>query len=294
MLSINKLEFGQNFRSILQQAEQIPPFPESARALLKLRNHPDANLDQLVNLIERDPGLSAAIIKYTRMSIFGYGNRINSVRHAISLVLGFDTALNLSMSIVSSGCLKLPSQGALGRIRLWSQTLACATLCRELCRMTANKNLINCELMYLGGLFHHFGYLLFAHLYPKEFAYLNDLISRYPEQDVRSVQLQIFGITHDTIGMYLLKAWSLQEEIAVTVAEQYFPDYSGRHAPYVKLIAVANRLLREQPAVDGCSYLETPVLLECLGINEQDALAAADKIRQCNPQFIALAQELAA
>jgi HD-like signal output (HDOD) protein len=294
MLILNKPEFSQNFRNILQQAGRIPPLPETARELLRLRNNPDANLEQLTGLIEKDPGLAAFIMKYARMSIFGYGNRINSVHHAIALVLGFNTALNLTMSIASSGCLKLPDQGALGRIRIWSQTLECSALCRELCHIMTKKHLINCELIYLSGLFHNFGYFLFGHLYPKEFSYLNELVTRYPEQDARSLQLQIFGITHDTIGMYLIKAWNLPEEIAAAVAEQHFPDYSGKHAPYVKLIALANRLLQNQALDDGCPYVETTTLMEYLGINELEAETAQEKIRGCQSEFHTLAQNLAA
>lgn len=294
MLFINKLEFSQNFRSILQQAGQIPPLPESARSLLRLRNNPDANLDQLTELIEQDPSLSAFIMRYARMSVFGYGNRINSVHHAISLVIGFNTALNLSMSIASSGCLKMSNGGVLGRSRIWNQTLECAILCRELCQIIPNKQAINDDLMYLSGLFHNFGLFLFAHLHPREFAYLNDLITRYPNQDIRSIQLQVFGITHDTIGMYLIKAWNLPEEVVITVAEQHFPDYSGKHAHYVKLIAIANRLLHGRIAVDGCSYLETSELMKSLGIDEAEAIATCEKVQNCQNEIHLLTEELAA
>ncbi|MBS0299549.1 MAG: HDOD domain-containing protein [Proteobacteria bacterium] len=294
MLIINKLEFSQNFRSILQQAGQIPPLPETARQLFKLRNHPEANLEQLTELIEKDPALAAFIMKYARMSIFGYGNRINSVHLAVSLVLGFNTALNLALGIISSGCLQLPNHGTLGRIRIWNQALEGAALCRELCHIMTEKHLVDCELIYLSGLFHNFGYFLFGHLYPKEFSYLNDLVTRYPEQDARALQLQVFGITHDTIGMYLIKAWDLPEEIAVAVAEQNFPDYSGKHASCVKLLALANRLLQDQAQADGCPYIDTLALMECLGINENAAHAAQEKIRGCQSEFHTLAQDLAA
>ena len=294
MLIINKLEFSQNFRSILQQAGQIPPLPETARELLKLRNDPEANLEQLTGIIEKDPALAAFIMKYARMSIFGYGSRINSVHLAVSLVLGFNTALNLALGITSSGCLKLPNHGALGRIRIWNQALECAALCRELCHVMTEKHLANCDLLYLSGLFHNFGYFLFAHLYPREFTYLNDLISRYPKQDIRSIQMQVFGITHDTIGMYLIKAWNLPEEIAITVAEQHFPDYSGKHASYVKLIAIANRLLHDHTTVDGCPYIETSVLMESLGFNETEAVATSEKVQSCRNEITLLADELAA
>ncbi len=48
---------------------------------------------------------------------------------------------------------------------------------------------------------HNSEYVLFGYFYLKEFSYPNDLDTRYPEQNAYSLQLQIFDITHDAIGM---------------------------------------------------------------------------------------------
>ena len=292
MLVLNKLEFSHNLRRTLQHVSQLPPLPETTQELLKLRNDPNANIERLTSLIEKDPSLTAFIMKYARMSIFGYGDRISSVHHAITLVLGFNTALNLTLCTISAGCFKLPNDGALGRIRIWSQALACAALSSELCQKMANKELINCDLAYLNGLFHNFGHLLFGHLYPREFSFLNNLVSRHPEHNARVLQLHTFGIAYDTIGMYLIKAWNLPEEIMTAVAEQHFPDYSGNHAAYVKLIAVAKRLLSNQPTPDGCPNFATAALLEELSISESDAKLAQERIFGSQKEFLVIAEEI--
>ncbi len=292
MLVLNKLEFSRHVRKTLQQVSQLPPLPETAREILMLRNNPDANVERLTGLIEKDPSLAAFIMKYARMSIFGYGDRVSSVHRAITLVLGFDRALNLSMSTISARSFKLANEGALGRIQVWSRALACASLSLELCRIMTKKHLVNCDLAYLNGLFHNFGHLLFGHLYPREFAFLNNLVSRHPEHSARVLQLHTFGIAYDTIGMYLIKAWNLPEEMMIAVSEQHFPDYCGNHAAYVKLIAVVNRMLSNQTVVDGCPNVDTATLLDYLGINERDAQTAQEKIDGSQKEFFAMAQEI--
>lgn len=294
MLTINKQQFSQSVRQLLQQTDQIPPLTETTRALIKLRNNPEASMTQLVDLVGQDPALAAFIIKYARMSIFGYGNRIVSVHQAVSLVLGFNTTLNLSMSISASGSLRLPNQGALGRVVLWTQALECAALCRELYSFAGSGRLFDGDIAYLCGLLHNFGYMLFAHLYPKEFSYLNELVTRYPEQDVRALQLQTFGIAHDTIGMYLIRLWDLPDEIAVAVAEQHYPDYAGKHAQYVKLLALVRRLMQNQGESDACSYIDTAILVKELAIDDHAVNAVLEKIRQNRQEFSALAQSLVA
>jgi len=290
----NKQEFCRNLYQTLKQTKQLPPLPETAHELLKLRNNPDANLEQLTCLIEKDPSLTAFIIKYAQMAVYGYGERITSVHSAISLVLGFNTTLNIMFGIASSGCLKAPNQGPLGRVCIWNQALECAALCRELSITMINKQLIDPGLSYLSGLFYNFGYLLFAHLHPVQFNYLNDLVSRHPEEDVRTIEMHAIGITHDTIGMYLIKAWNLPEEIAVAVAEHHFPDYSGKHAHYVQLVAIASRLLEHKGMTDTCHHLETSMLLQNLGISEENADIALKKVQGSEGEFQKLSQELAA
>ena len=292
MQTINNKEFGNNLKQILQNTEMLPPLPETARELLKLRNEPDANMEQLVGLIEKDPSLAAFVVKYARMAIFSYGERITSVQHAVSLALGFNNALNMTIGVASSGCLKVTKHGPLGRIHVWRQALACAALCRELCKIMSNKHQIDSGLAYLCGLLHNFGYLLFGHLLPQQFDFLNNLCSRYPEKDIRHLELHAFGITHDVVGTYLIKAWQLPDEIATTVAEHHFPDYEGKYSQYVKLVATVNRLLQYEGMADDCQHVETTVLLESLQICGSDAEMALKKIHDCQSEFDKLADEL--
>ncbi len=290
----DKQEFSTKLRQTLQQAALLPTLPETARKILELRNRPDANIEQLVEIIEEDPALAAFVMKYARLAIFGYSDRITSVQHAVSLVLGYTTALNVTMGVATAGQLKIPNHGPLGLIRVWSDALECALLCRELCKHMTKNKISDSGLAYLGGLLHNFGYMIFGHLCPKEFASLNELVANYPKHDIRALEMQRFGITHDTIGMYLLKAWNLPEEITVIVAEHHFPDYAGEHAVYVKLVATANRLLQKDGMLDACPYVETGALLEELGISQLEAETVLQQVQACQSEFNTLAQELAA
>ncbi len=288
----DRQEFFINLRETLQQAELIPPLPETASKLLLLRNKPDANLEELVRLIESDPSLAAFVMKYARMSIFGYGDRINSVTHAVSLVLGYTTALNVTLSVASSGCLKIPNYGPLGRVRIWTDAFQCAQLCRELSHYVAKKQFINSGLAHLSGLLHNFGYLLFGHFCPKEFAELNEMIFLDPAQDIRSLEIRHFGITHDLIGLYLLKAWNLPEEVIMAAAKHHFTDCSGKHTVYAKLVAAANRLLQQDGTYDVMQSNDTFFLLRDLGISEAEANEELQKALACQNEMNQLAQGL--
>lgn len=290
----DRQEFFASLRETLQRAELIPPLPETARKILVLRNKPDTDLAELVQLIESDPALAAFVMKYARMAVFGYGDRINSVTHAVSLVLGYTTALNVTLGIASSGCLKIPNYGPLGRVRIWSDALKCAQLCSELSKSMAKKQFINSGLAHLSGLLHNFGYLLFGHFCPKEFSELNEMIFLDPAQEIRTLEMRNFGITHDLIGLYLLKAWNLPEEVIMATAKHHFADCTGKHAVYAKLVAAANCLLQQDGMHDAREHIETSLLLKDLGISEAEADTELQKILAHQNELNQLAQELMA
>lgn len=288
----DKQELKTNLCETLKQTELIPPLPETAQKILVLRNKPDASLEQLVELIESDPALAAFVMRYARMAVYGYGNRITSVEHAISLVLGYTTALNVTLGVASHGCLKIPNYGPLGRIRIWSDALQCAQLCRDLCKHIPNEHSIDPGLAYLGGLLQNFGYMLFGHFCPKEFTLLNEMVSLDPQQDIRVIETQSFGITHDFIGLYLLKAWDMPDEVVMMAAKHHLPDCVGKHAAYAKLVATANRLLQKDGMFDTCGHIETSTMLEELGVSESAAETELQKILECQSELNELARGL--
>jgi HD-like signal output (HDOD) protein len=291
---INKREFSENFRNRLQLLEQLPALPETAQQLLRLRNNPDADSKQLVTIIDSDPSLAAQVIRYAQLAGFGYGGRITSSEQAVSLVLGFSPALYMVLGLATAPSMKIANTGPLARTVIWQQGLATAALCQELSKAMPKEKEISSGLAYLSGLFHNFGYLLFGHFYPEEYRYLNEIVDRHPNEKIRALELHAFGISHDMIGMWLMRAWKMPEEICTAVAEHHFPDYEGKHADYAKLIALANRLLNNSGMGDSCSYIENDALLESLGISQEQAQSAMEKIQPNLPGYSEIAKAITA
>ncbi len=291
---VNKAEFNASFRQQLQQTQQLPPLPETARKLLALRNNENAQLEELVSVIEQDPSLTAQVLRYGRQSFYGYGDRIKSVGDSIALVMGFNVALHFCLGLASGKALLCTNNGPLGRTIIWQQALACAELSQLLAAKCRIKDRPNGGISYLSGLFHNFGYLLFGHLHPEEYAYLNKMVERYPDTEIRTLELHSFGISHDMVGMELMRAWEMPEEIIQAVAEHHFPDYDGEHALYGKLVALSNRLLKMPGMQDNSSQLPTEKLLAELGIDKEKAKEVLERVQSQQSEFMAMVKDMAA
>lgn len=290
----DKHAFANSLRERLQRTDQLPSMPEVACELMRLRNKPDVNLNELINIINRDPGIAAQVLRYSRMASFGYGERITSVRDAVSLVLGFNSALHMTLGLACGKTFKTPNTGPLARTVLWRQALSTATLSQSLASMMPSNQRPSRDVAYLSGLMHNFGLLLFGHWYPEHYEYLNRMAEAHMHEKIRDIELYAFGISHDIIGSALMQAWNMPEEIVVAISENHFPDYQGKHWVYPRLVAVSNRLLGYPGMKDGCTYMDTKSLLDSLHLSEEQASKALEQVKGCQPDFQQIAQAMAA
>ena len=292
--SINKDNFSTAVRARLNDVRELPPMPEVAHDLLRLRNRPDADILDLVKIVERDPALAMQVMRYAQLSIFGFGNRITSIQQAITITLGFDAALYLMLGIAAGQYLKTPNHGPLGRVVVWEHSLAVAALSQELAAKMPQEIQPPSGLCYLAGLMHDFGLLLLGHWYPQHYAMLNSLLIEAPATDVRGAELYAFGISHDTLGKHLMRAWNMPEEITVSCGEHHFPGYDGECAIFVKLISLTHQLL-EHPYLNHSSFTtDCSTLLESLQLSETQAISALDKVTEGMGELSDLAQQIAA
>src|SRR5690606_33811893 len=85
----------------------LPTLAPVAMRLMRIGNLDDADLDQVVELIESDPPLTAKLLGLCRRADRGLGDRITTVRRAV-VMLGLETvqaaALSVAVFEVMQGC----------------------------------------------------------------------------------------------------------------------------------------------------------------------------------------------
>lgn len=70
---------------ILKQIKQLPPLPESAMQIEAVYQDPDASFSDMVKILEKDPLLTADILKAANSPLYGFSREINSISQAVSL-----------------------------------------------------------------------------------------------------------------------------------------------------------------------------------------------------------------
>ncbi len=293
-LPILELQPRQNIDATLANINQLPTMPNMAQRLLRLRNDPNATVQDLTEIIQADPSLSAQIIRYARSAFFSYKGKVDTLDQAIGRVLGFETVLNMSLGLAASRTFHNPADGPLGLQAFWQHATYSAALAQNLANRIKGYLPINPGIAYLAGLLHNFGYLLAGHLFRGEFFLLNKMVSANPHVPIRLIERQILGTEHTAMGACLMTAWDMPEPIIATLKEHHNELYNGEHSLYVELIFLVDQLLRQHGIGDGLEAEPSPLILNNLGLDRATVEEITLNILDAREGLDSIARQLAA
>ena len=254
------------FKTKIEQINELPTLPEIVRQLLQLQSNPNATVKQLVDIIENDPVSSTQILKYANSAFFNNARKIDSLKDAVNL-FGFDNALNCSLSLATAKKFTIPLTGPIGMKEFWKHAIYSAHLMQIIAKKIPLENGPKPGLAYLAGLTHNFGYMLLGHVFPNEFNQLNKSLSAMQTPDVLEVESKLLGIHHYQLALWLMRKWGLPAEILATVFEHHNPTFRGKHFEYANLALLVDRVLFTHGIGDADNEELPPRILTALKID---------------------------
>ncbi|HKK13799.1 MAG TPA: HDOD domain-containing protein [Gammaproteobacteria bacterium] len=297
----NQIPTWDEIQRRLEQIYELPAMPDMAQRLLMLRNDPNASAADLGRLVELDPSLAAQVVHYATSPFFGYRGKVESIRDAVSRVLGFDMVVNMALGLATSRSFRNPPDGPLGLNAFWRHSVYTAVLVQSLAAGMPRDSRPKPGMAYLAGLLHNFGFLLLGHLFPPEFQLLNKLVAANPDTPVMELEKRVLGMGqaqdclgmgHAQVGAWLMAHWGMPGEITVSLREHHNPEYDGEHAVYARLVQVADHLLKRYGIGDAPhGELPEPVMAR-LGLSEAQALEITTKLLESAPSLDAMARQL--
>ncbi len=195
------------------QPTALPTIPAIAVQLLEAFSDPDAPISTVVDIIKRDPAITAKLLKAANSPYYGSSNKIDTLDRAV-VWLGKHavTCLALSFSLVDPA----QNSGAFGSYfkDLWLQSVIQALSMEWI----AKRRQPGAEgAAFVAGLLADVGRLALLRNDPSAYASLMDR-ARLRNRCIEEVELEELGKTHPEVSAELLRGWSLPEGI-IRVAE---------------------------------------------------------------------------
>jgi HD-like signal output (HDOD) protein len=234
-------------RDLVEEVSSLFSLPDVVVRLNQLIESGDASIGELSELVELDPGLSAAVLKLANSAWYGLSTRVESVSSGVMLI-GQKALRDLVLSAsVVKAFRGIPSD--LFDMRLfWDNSATCGVLARQLARAGGMRD---GDRLFTAGLLLGVGKLIFIARRPDEYRLVLALAPQGPAA-VFAAETRLFGFDHAALGAELLQAWKLPEVLTFLVGVQNKPLATHAWAREAAIVHVASDIAGNiAPAVQG-------------------------------------------
>ena len=223
----------------IKHIDKLMPCPEIALEILKIAHESDCNINTLSRNIEKDPTLTANMLKMANSAYFGHMKQINSVTDII-VRLGMETVKLIAITSASAGLLRASQKGYnLKNGALWRHSYATAVLASTLCRHAGADDEPS---IYTAALLHDIGKVVLNKHLLREMCNAEE-----PEPGMTMVAYErsVLRTDHARVGEALLCKWGLPESISKPVGSHHRPGKDENEPLSAEIVRLAN-ILAEQ------------------------------------------------
>ena len=118
------------FERILAENPELSSLPQTLAQIISLSGDENASINQLADVIRRDPGLVARMLRAANSPLYGQAREVGSIKQATQLI-GFRAALSFALAS-SVYSLTETLSGELSRPRFWRHALETAVAAKLL------------------------------------------------------------------------------------------------------------------------------------------------------------------
>jgi HD-like signal output (HDOD) protein len=223
----------------------LASFPDVYLKLLEVLHSPHSTLEEAADIITKDVGLAAKILKLVNSPFYGAPSAVDSIPRAV-MVLGLKEISSLAMGVSAIAAFKDIPPKLISMRSFWQHSFTCAVLAKILAGMAGG---VSGERMFTAALLHDVGRLVILKKLPHAAAYAM-LYARAGYLPLIEGELDVLGFEHATVGGRLLAAWKLPESLCADVFFHHDPA-SAPEPREAAIIQLADNLARTMEVSEG-------------------------------------------
>lgn len=260
-----------SLEALLKEAEGLISFPEVCIRINAMVNDPKVSAADIGKVIQQDPALTARLLKIANSPLYGFASEIDTVSRAVT-VLGNKEIRDLAFA--TSAIKAFNVKPGLDSIEeLWSHNIYCAIACRLLAETSSRGRT---ESIFIAGLLHDIGRLLFLSLLPEDMEIKIQRLSAtgHGESNLYLAEQEVIGFDHAEAGGELVRQWNLPDSLYECVRYHHEPAKAAQYPLEVAIVHLADcvahavqndtEIDQQLAAVDPSSWERTGLTLEDL------------------------------
>lgn len=239
-VSLGAMLNGTALARVVGAVGALPSVPGIYRELNRVLSRYDSSIDEVAEVVEQDPAMTAKILQLVNSSYFGLQSSVVSIKQAVSF-LGTNVLRTLALSVAvfrdaeryecAAGFSIDAEREMAGRTARIAARLVARPLADE---------------AFTAGMLHDIGKVILATQLPESYS---DILStaRSAGRPVQEVERERLGASHAEVGGYLLGIWGMPYPIVEGVAYHHTPQRAGNLFDIVGAVHVASALADAAP-----------------------------------------------
>ncbi len=231
------------FQLKLKTNEDLPIVPQLHMQAVHVSASSDGEAYELLEVLRRDPAMSARILRIANSSHYGFSGQISSLQTAIAMLGTAEVKKLITSTSIYSSEMNL---GSFDIYKYWHHSTAVAEMSLALGRLL---QLASSNEIYTAALLHDIGKLVMAKYFSKEL----DLVNEYIVADGCSsydAEMAIVGVSSSAIGSITLKEWNYPETIVDMVYDHAKPEKAKSCIIEAHVIEFANFVSKLQDSMN--------------------------------------------
>lgn len=198
---------------------------------------PECSLVTVGEAIEKEPDLTARLLRLANSSFYGFSSRVSTVTEAVSLI-GIQQVqdLILASSIISQ--FNGMAAEFVSMESFWEHSFACGIASREL---ASEKRLPKADKFFIAGLLHDMGRLI---LYSRAPQSAQKVFELYHQEKIllTDAEKRVLGFDHQQIASAVMQLWRFPNNLVQAVAYHHNPDSADLARVEAAVVHLADHL----------------------------------------------------
>lgn len=252
------------------ETSRIPSPPEVLLRLLRTVDDEQATMEDLANIVEKDPGLASRVLGVANSPALRRGRELNSIATCL-IALGTRLIRSLATCLSIQRLFERDArQNTVDIADFWTHSLLVGELARGIAELSEYPGP---EEAYLSGLLHNIGELIMQDAIGEP--YRRFLLNAAENPRLQAEETQLFGTTHANVGGWLIDHWGLDSVVADGVAFHHAAPGQILTATALPQIVWLAQALVTLP--DDSPELGQVIGGACFAVRKPDLLAARER-----------------
>ena len=256
-------------QELIKEIKNLKPIPAVANQLLIVVDNPDSSMQDIANVIQYDPIMTANVLKTCNSAYFGLKHPAESIKDAVNM-LGTDQVIELVLMKSGAKALGGSQKGyGLEPGDMWRYSVSSAVIAKQ---VAIKLSLKNKNAIFTSALVKDIGKIVLEKHVLRSSKKIQNLVEN-ENFSFREAEKKILGIDHAELGAMIAKMWKFSTRMVKIIRHHHLSDETMIKDKEIAAVYLADcicMMMGSGVGSDGLSYRFKARAMKELNVSADD------------------------